>query len=205
MEFNTLAATEAVERTSAALKEHHFEPLVVSTKEEALSAVKERISEGASVMNGASRTLEEIGYLEYLKGGQHGWHNLHENILAESDPSKQALLRRESVVSDYYVGSVHALTETGELVIASNTGSQLPHLAFTSPNVILVVGTNKIVPTLADGLARVNEHVIPLEDERMKGVYGYGTLYAKTLILHQENPNLGRKVHIILVEETLGF
>jgi len=106
-------------------------------------------------MNGASRTLEEIGYVDYLKSGTHGWKNLHEEILAEKDPATQALLRKQSVLSDYYLGSAHAVTQTGELVIASNSGSQLPHLAYTSPNIILVVGTHKIVPTLQDALARI--------------------------------------------------
>ena len=156
-------------------------------------------------MNGASRTLEEVGYIEYLKSGTHGWNNLHEAIVTETDPAKQAVLRKQSVISDFYLGSVHALTETGELLIASNTGSQLPHLVYTSPNIILVVSTKKIVPTLSDAFSRIEEHVVPLEDVRMKSVYGYGTTYTKTLVLHSENPALGRSVKVILVTEDLGF
>jgi hypothetical protein len=205
MEFNKLASTESLERTSANLKEHNFEPIVVETKEEALAKIKELIPNGASVMNGTSESLRQIGYVDYLKSGKHKWNNLHEVILAEPDPAKQALLRRQSVVSDYYVGSMHALTETGEIIIASNTGSQLPHSAFTSPNLIFVVGSQKITPTLNDGLDRINEHVVPLEDERMKQVYGFGTTYAKTLIMHKENPMMGRSIRIILVKESLGF
>jgi hypothetical protein len=64
-------------------------------------------------MNGASTTLQQIGYVDYLKEGKHGWNNLHDGILAEKDTAKQAELRKHSVVSDYYVGSVHALTDTG--------------------------------------------------------------------------------------------
>ena len=130
---------------------------------------------------------------------------MHANILAEKDPAKQAVLRKQSVVSDFYLGSVHALSENGEMVIASNSGSQLPHLAFTSPNIILVVGEQKLVPTLSDALKRVEEHVIPLEDERMKGAYGFGTLWAKTLIMHKENPAIGRTVRVLIVKESLGF
>ncbi len=156
-------------------------------------------------MNGSSETLSEIGYIDFLKSGQHGWNNLHELILAEPDQVKQGLLRRQSVVSDYYLGSVHALSETGEMVIASNTGSQLPHSAFTSTNLIYVVGSQKITPTLLDALQRLNEYVVPMEDERMKKAYGFGTTHAKTLIMHKENPMFGRNIKVIIVKESLGF
>ncbi len=204
-DYDTLASKESIDRTIDALKKNNFLPYQVKTKEEALAKIKEILPEGVSIMNGASVTLQEIGFIDFLKSGNHKWKNLHEAILAESDPQKQALLRRQSVVSDYYLGSVHAVSETGELVIASNTGSQLPHLVYTSPNIVLVVGAQKIMPTLPDAIRRLEEYVIPLEDKRMKEAYGMGTTYAKTVILHRENPMFGRKVHIIIVDENLGF
>jgi hypothetical protein len=156
-------------------------------------------------MNGASRTLDQIGFVGHLQSGEHDWHNLHDAILSEKDPAEQAKLRRMSVVSDFYVGSVHALSQTGEMVIASNTGSQLPHLVYTSPNIILVVSTKKITPTLADAMKRLEEHVIPLEDERIQKAHSIHTTHAKTLIMHKENPSMGRKVYVLLVQEDLGF
>jgi len=197
--------TESIEKAVAALKEHGFDPIQVDTKEEALAKVKELIPEGASIMNGTSQTLREIGLIDYLKEGTHPWENNHDAILAETDMAKQGQLRREAVISDFYLGSAHAVTETGELLIASNTGSQLPHLVFTSPNIVLVVGANKIVPTLADAFKRVEEHVVPLEDERMKQAYGFGTTWAKSVVLHKENPMMGRKIHVVIVNEELGF
>ncbi|HEX2792781.1 MAG TPA: lactate utilization protein [Candidatus Paceibacterota bacterium] len=206
MDFTTLATPDTIERTMNALAERGFQPVAVSSKEEALARIKELVPAGASVMNGASETLREIGYLDFLKEGSHPWRNLHDAIIAEADPAAQARLRRESVVSDCYVGSVHALTEGGEMLIASNSGSQLPHLAFTSPSVVLVVGSNKVVPTLQDAFARIAEHIVPLEDARMRSVYGYGTDWSKSLILHKENPAMGRSVHVIIVrDERLGF
>jgi L-lactate utilization protein LutC len=172
---------------------------------ETLEAIKKLIPQGASVMNGASVTLEQIGFVDYLKAGEHGWNNLHATILAEQDKEKQAQLRKLSVVSDFYLGSAHALTEGGELVIASNTGSQLPHLVFTSPNLILVVSTKKIVPSLEAGFERLEKHVVPLEDVHMKEKYGSGTKRNKTVILHGENPNMKRSVTVLLVNEDLGF
>ena len=156
-------------------------------------------------MNGSSRTLEEIGFVDYLKSGQHGWNNLHATVLSEKDAATQMRLRKEAVLSDFYLGSVHAITEGGESVIASNSGSQLPHIVFTSPNVIFVVSVKKIVPTLADAMKRLEEHVVPLEDERLMQVYNAHTQISKIVIFKKENTRMGRRVHMILVEESLGF
>lgn len=205
MDYTTLATDASLAKTVAALTANNFSPVVVETKAEALSLIKELIPQGASVMNGASVTLSEIGLVDYLKEGKHGWNNLHDGILAETDPEKQAVLRQHSVISDYYLGSVHAVTENGELFIASNSGSQLPHLVYTSKNIILVVGAHKVTPTLDAAFKRVAEHVIPLEDARMQQVYGYGTSHTKTVILHKENPAIGRTVKVLLVKEQLGF
>ncbi len=205
MQYTELAGQERVAKTALALKERNFEAVVVATKEEALEHIRQNIPAGASVNNGSSTTLSEIGFVDYLKAGDHTWNNLHEAILAESDPVKQAELRHQSVFAEYYLGSAHALTETGELVIASASGSQLPSLGFTSPNIILVVGTQKIVPTLESALARVRDHVFPLENERMKAAGMGGSVLAKILILEQEPAFMNRKVKVILVNERLGF
>ncbi len=206
MEYTTLAAEDTLTTTIAALSINNFLPEVVATKEAALERIQALIPAGALVMNGTSTTLQQIGYIDYLKTGNHGWVNKHETILEEKDPAKQALLRK-SATADYYLGSVHSVTQNGELVIASASGSQLPFLAFTAQNLILVVSTEKITPTLTDAFARIDTHVVPLEDARMKSVYGpqSGTIHAKTLILHKEPSFAGRNIHVLLVEEKLGF
>ena len=203
--FDELASPEVVNKTEKMLKENGFLPEVVATSADAFARIKELIPAGASVMNGASQTLTQIGFVDYLKGGTHGWNNLHANILAETDKDKQALLRKQSVISDFYLGSAHAITEDGDLLIASNSGSQLPHLAFTSPNLILVVGTHKITADMMEAMARLKEYVFPLEDARMKSVGGSGSFISKILILNREQAFSGLKFHILLVNEKLGF
>ena len=205
MNYDTLASKESIEKTIDALKERGHLPELVESRAEALKRIKELIPKDASVMNGSSRTLEEIGFVDYLKVGKHGWNNLHDAILSEKDPAKQAALRKQSALSDYYLGSVHAITETGEMLIASNSGSQLPHIAFTSPHLILVVGAQKITPTLADAFDRLEKHVIPLEDERMQKAMGMGTYPSKILVIKREQSFMGRKSHVIFVNESLGF
>jgi len=205
MKYNKLAEKEIVLRTTETLKSNGVEVFMVESGVLALEKIKELIPEGASVMNGSSKTLEQTGFVEYLKSGKHKWNNLHEAIISEKDPSKQMALRKEAVLSDFYLGSVHALAETGEFIIASNSGSQLPHVVFTSPNLIFVVSTKKIVPTLADAMKRLEEYVIPLEDQNMMTKYNMHTAISKIVIFKHENPMMGRKVRMILINEDLGF
>ena len=205
MNYETLANAESINKVVDGLRERGIEGVVVESRAEALEKIKSLIPQGASVMNGSSRTLEEIGFVDYLKSGSHGWKNVHEEILAEHDPAKQAALRKAAVLSDFYLGSVHAIAQTGQMVIASNSGSQLPHLVFTSPNLILVAGTQKITLHLDAALARVREYVLPLEDKRMKDAGMGGSAISKLLIFEREPAFMGRKVYIIFVDEKLGF
>jgi hypothetical protein len=202
-----LASKESIDTAKTALAANGFKPETVATGADALARIKQLIPAGVTVMNGASKTLEQIGYLDYLKSGQHGWKNLHEGILGESDPAEQAKLRKLATISDFYLGSAHAITEKGEIVVASGSGSQLPHLAHTSPNVILIVSTKKIVTNLDAAFDRIETQVVPLEDLKIKSKLGpeSGTVHAKTLILRKESPLMGRTVRIIFVEEDLGF
>jgi hypothetical protein len=205
MEYNTLKTKEVTTKVIEALNKKNVQAFTVESGKDALGKIKELIPAGASVMNGASVTLEQIGFVDYLKSGEHGWNNLHEGILAEKDPAIQASLRKQAVLSDYYLGSVHALTETGEYLIASNSGSQLPHIVFTSANLIFVVSTKKIVPNITEAMNRLMEYIMPLEDKHMKEKYGVGTAANKILIVNGENGMMQRKVTMILVNEDLGF
>lgn len=205
MNYDILASKEIIDRTLNSLNKKGYSVDVVENGVAALEKIKSLIPQGASVMNGSSKTLQEIGYSDYLKIGKSGWNDLHAKVDAEPDPVKRAEIRKSTIFSDFYLGSVHALTEDGQMVIASNTGSQIPHLASTSQNIILVIGTQKIVPDLTEAFKRLEEYVYPLEDKRLKELYGAGTMLNKILIFKGENPRLGRKVNIILVNEKLGF
>ena len=205
MSYNEIPEQKSIETTQAALLEKKYAVEVVSSAAEALESIKKAIPADASVMNGSSVTLEQIGFVEYLKSNEHSWNNLHATIVAEEDQVQQQKLRQAALHAEYYLGSVHALTETGEMMIASNTGSQLPHLAFTSQNLIIAVGAQKIVPTLDDAFSRLTEYVVPLEEDHMQQKYGVGTQLNKILIVKNESTMTNRNVQVILVTENLGF
>ena len=101
------------------------------------------------------------------------------------------------------LGSVHAVTESGALMTASMSGSQLGPYASGAGRVILVVGTQKIVSDLDEGLRRINEYSLPLEDARAQAAYGIRSAVNKVLIINREI--VPERITVVLVDEVLGF
>ncbi|MFZ3169277.1 MAG: lactate utilization protein [Candidatus Methanoperedens sp.] len=204
MKYDTLASKDVIKRTMEALKTRNVNAELVDTKEDALTKINALIPPGKEVMTGGSTTLDQIGFTDLLKSGKHPWKNLKGQILSEKDPGKQMELRKKSVTSEYFLGSVHAVVETGEILIVNATGSSIPSDSFSSDNVIWIVGTQKIVPTLEEGFKRIREYCFPLEDKRMKSIGSSGTTLGKYLIFEKEI-NKNRKINLIFVNEKLGF
>jgi len=202
----TLAGKERLYRTMAALHDRGIQAEISTSRPNALARLHELIPAGSSLMTGASATLKEIGFESELMSGNHPWNWLKPAILAEKDPESQQDLRRHSSISDCFVGSVQAVTEAGELVIASGSGSQIAAYAYSSPRVIWVVGGQKIVADLESALRRVREWCVPKMEEltRASGRPDLGVV-GKLLIFEREMAHLSRNVHLILVEDMLGF
>ena len=206
MAYDALPAAEIVQRTVESVNARGIHTELVETKEAALERVQAIIPPGAVVMTGASVTLQQIGFENVLITGNHPWRNFKADLLAEKDPVKQSAMRREGTLAEFFLGSVNALAETGELVFASGSGSQLPAYAYTSRNVIWVAGTQKIAPTLEDAIRRVREYVLPLEDQRQKSLGNQaGSRINRILSIEGEPAYLRRNLTLILVNEALGF
>lgn len=202
--YNILAPTDSVEKTVAAVQARGIEVTLVAHRAHALQRLTDLLPSGASLMTAASITLKEIGFEALLKDGSHSWKNLKDAILAEQDLDAQRRLRQKATLADYTVGSVQAIAETGEIVVASGSGSQLPGYVYSSNNVIWVAGVQKIVPTLDAALRRVREYSLPMEDARMKSIGRAGSHLNKIVIFERESPSPVRKVHLILVNEVVG-
>jgi len=200
--WRVLPSIETTQATMQALERRGIHPELVPNGPSALSKLAGMIPAGADVMTAGSRTLEEIGLTDLLKSDEQRWHSLKAAILAETDPEKQLQLRRSATLSDYYLGSVHAVTRAGQVVTASGSGSQLAAYAYSARHVIWVVGTQKIVPSLETALERVREYALPLEDSRMKSIGNGGSVLGKVLITEHERPG---RVSLIFVNEPLGF
>ena len=206
MTYDTLPTPERVLHTVESVNARGIHTEFVETKEAALERVRSLIPPGCVVMTGGSVTLQQIGFEEILISGNHPWRNFKADLLAEKDPVKQSAMRREGTLAEFFLGSMNALAETGELVFASGSGSQLPAYAYTSRNVIWVVGAQKITPTLDDALRRVREYALPLEDQRQKRLGNKaGSRINRILIIEGEPAYLRRNLTLILVNQILGF
>ncbi len=204
LSYTDLATASQVQQTAEAVQARGIKVHIVDTPAQALEKIHELIPAGSDVMTGGSQTLREIGLEDLLMAKTHPWVNLKDAILAENNPVKQGHLRAQSTLAQYFLGSVHAIAETGEIVIASGSGSQIPSYAFSSRNVIWVAGTQKIVPNLDAALKRVREYALPQEDKRMKALGYPGSAITKLLIVEAEPAMLQRNVNLILVNHLVG-
>jgi L-lactate utilization protein LutB len=201
--LDQLPSDEAVETTVQNLEANGFEVVVVDTAEAALEALQSHIPADASVMNGHSTTLEEIGFVDHLTEGDHEWESLPNEVWSIDDDAERQAARRESQTADYFVGGINAIAQTGELVAADRSGSRIGAYPFAAGNVVIVSGVNKIVPTLDDALDRLESVAYPLENERAKEAYGVDSAIAKQLIFRQELDE-GRTT-VVLVRDQFGY
>ncbi|MCP8304187.1 MAG: lactate utilization protein [archaeon] len=192
-----------IEKTANSIRDRGVKVIVVDSRREAFEKILEIVPKDTEISNGSSTTLHEIGFMDYLESGRHGWRNLHEEIIKEDDKEKRADLRRKSVTAEYFLGSVNAIAQTGELVACDASGSRVTAYPYAAKNLILVAGAQKIAPTLEDAMKRVREYVYPLEDKRALKAYGVHSTIGKWVIIERER-NLGR-ITLILVKEKLGF
>jgi YkgG family uncharacterized protein len=200
--FAGVATDEQIQRTAKALEANNIHTLIAENGEEAKRLFFELIPEGSEVFLGASVTLETLGIKDEIdKSGR--FNALRPKIFAMNRETQGREIRKLGGAPDYAAGSVHAVTEAGQVLIASNTGSQLGPYASGAGKVIWVVGAQKLVRDLDEGLRRLQEYTYPLEEEHMQGLYGVGTHINKILIVNAElRPN---RITMIIVKEELGF
>jgi len=177
----------------------------LDNEKEALELLKHKIPKGASLYTTGSTTLQEIGFIDYLKG-ETGFDNIKAKIFTEQDPEKQGQLWAQAYTADYFISSAAAVTHNGEFVAADASGTKVGGF-HTAKNLILVVGSNKIVPDKQTALKRTHEFCLPLESARARVVYKVpGSAINNLFEINGPNPfgNQGR-VHFIIVRKTLGF
>ncbi|MDQ1714340.1 MAG: hypothetical protein QOC60_285 [Frankiaceae bacterium] len=198
-----LPADEArTARTAAALEANGMTVLRATDGAVAKKLVLDLIAEGSQVHQGASQTLDVLGITDELeKSGRYD--AVRPRTFSMDRATEAREIRRLAASPDVMLGSVHAVTETGSLVAASLSGSQLGPYASGAGQVIFVVGTQKIVPDLEAALRRVDEYAFPLEDARAQTAYGIHSAVNKVLIIHREFAP-GR-ITVVLCDEALGF
>jgi hypothetical protein len=200
--FGTVADETSVTRAAAALESNGIGVLRASDAAEAKRIVLGLIPAGSHIYHGASQTLEVTGITEELEKSSR-FTALRPRIYSMDRQTRADEIRRLTSSPDVMLGSVHAVTETGSLITASMGGSQLGPYVSGAGRVILVVGTQKIVSDLEDGLRRIDDYAFPLEDARAQAAYGIHSGVNKILIINREiTPG---RITVVLVDEVLGF
>jgi acyl-CoA hydrolase len=192
---------DVIERVAEALRGHNIETIVVDTADEARTAVLAMIPDGAEVYTGKSKTLEDTGlFAELVESGRYD--SVRTHLFAMDRATQGREIRKLIAAPDYMLGSVAALTEDGALVAASATGSQLGPYAASAGRVILIVGSQKIVPDLDAAFRRINEVSFPYENEQVRARLGVDTVLEKILVIYGEW-RAGRTT-VVLVREHVG-
>jgi hypothetical protein len=197
----TPASADRIERLAQTLESHNIEAIVVATGAEARDRVLAMIPVGAEVHWGTSATLDDIGVTEALlaKGR---YDPVRPRYQAMDRATQGREIRKVMAAPDFMLGSAQAITDDGELVIASYSASQIGPIALSAGRVILVVGSQKIVADLDEGIRRAREHVLPYESVRLQERIGVPTRLAKLLVVYEE-PRPGRMT-VVVVREPVG-
>ncbi len=180
-----------------------MEPIFVPDRAAALVKVLEMLPKGKLISHGTSTTLIEIGLVDTLQEPRSGFRYGNAEWQAEKDADRRGRLRaRITAESDVFLGSVQALCETGEAIGADASGSRQAGYVYGPSKVVWVVGMNKLVPTVEEGLRRLHEVAFPLEDARMKRTGARGSLIGKIVLYERDRPG---RIQLVLVGEKLGF
>ena len=199
--FTALPDDETLAATVVALEEHGFSVDVVDDFDAARAAVLARIPEGASVLTNASVTLQETGIADAIDDGG-PYDSIRTKLIGLDYATQMPEMKAIAAQPDYSLGSVHAVTHDGTLMIASASGSQFASYAWGAANVIFVVGAQKLVPTPEAARERIYEHSLKLEDARAYAAYGQNSFVGKILEIHQELPG---RIHVVLIRRSVGF
>jgi L-lactate utilization protein LutC len=200
--YNQLATETQIERVAQALETNNIHTIVVETGKDACDTVLSLLPEGAEVHSAASRTLDQIGLTEAIE--KSGCYRAIRPQLRRLDRLTQAQeIRKLASAPEYMLGSVQAVTESGQVVIGSGSGSQIGPYASGAGKVIWIVGAQKLVPTLEDALDRLHYHSLPLENERMQTTIGRPAHLNQILII--QGALFPGRFTMVIVKENLGF
>ena len=201
VDFAAPASEAKLEALAGKLRERNFEVVIVQNGEEAKAEVLKRIPEGARVHSGKSKTLEDAGlFKEFMENERYDF--VRRTTMKLDLRTQRDEMRKLGAAPDVMVNSAHAVTEAGQIVITSASGSQIGPIASGAGKLILVIGAQKVVPDLDTAFRRIQEYVFPYEDARLRETLGVGTQITRTLIL--ERDFVPGRTTIVLVRDPIG-
>lgn len=199
--FAQAASDDRIKKTKAGLESRGFKVLIVDDLTQLHDKIVELIPKGSEVFTATSQTLDRAKLTEELNSSDYV--SVRDKFMSlYGQPEKELEMKRIGSASDYAVGSVHAITEDGQAVIASASGSQIPNYVYGAKNFIWAVGSQKIVKNLDEAIERIENYSYHLEDVRAQKAYGVHSSINKLLIYRKEPQGRGT---VIIIREPAGF
>jgi hypothetical protein len=196
------ASEETIQQVAQRLRERNIEAVVVDDGDQARALVLARVPEGAEVYSGKSKTLQDAGIFDVIHD-ESRYNPLRPRMFKMDRQTQAREIRKLIGTPDYMLGSVNAITEDGMLVAASATSNQIGPYANTAGKVILVVGSQKIVPDLNAALERIRNYVLPWESEQVRKALNRDSFIGKILIVEREW--LEGRMTVVLVRQPIGI
>ncbi len=201
-DFSQLASEESINKSKAALEKNGVEVFVVENGSQAKEKVLALIPKGAEVMTMSSETLRLTGIAEHINtSGEYA--SVRKRFETMDRKTQNLEMQKIGAAPEWAIGSVHAVTEKGEVLIASGSGSQLPAYAYGSPHVLWVVGAQKLVKDFSEGLERLYNYCQPLENERTEKTRGFSSSVNKILVINSELQ--ANRLKMVIIKEKIGF
>ncbi len=201
-DFRSPAQEAIIQKVAEALRANHIVTHVVDTREDARRLVLELVPEGSEVHSGKSKTLADTElFQEMFESGR--YESLRARFMAMDRKTQAREIRKLIAAPDYMLGSVQAVTEGGDLVVASASSSQLGPYASGAGQLILVVGSQKIVRDLEQAFRRIEQHVFPYEDAMVHERLKIHTFIGKILVIRREW--VEGRITVVLVREPVGL
>lgn len=195
------------------LEKRNMEGVFCETKEDALAKALNYIEEGSSVTWGGSMSISEIGLMDAVKNGNY---EIIDRSVAKNYDEQREIFSK-AVLADYYLMSSNAITLDGELINIDGTGNRVACLTYGPKNVIMIVGMNKVVNDVEDGIKRVRNFASPPNTLRlglktpcsMTGrcgdCYGDTCICSQIVVTRRQSAAMRGRIKIILVGESLGY
>jgi uncharacterized protein YecE (DUF72 family) len=200
--FSKRAAEEQIQKTAESLRKRGFTVQIVDSPAEAREFVRSTLPPDKTVFTALSETVRLSGLDQDINGPESKYKSIRRE-LEKFDPKTQFRERvKLGAAPDVIVGSVHAITEAGQVLVGSGSGNQLGPYAASAEKAIWIVGSQKLVPDLSTGLRRLETYSYPLEDARMHKTRNISSFLAKILIINGDYPG---RITVVLVREPIGF
>lgn len=201
-DFSKAVSKEEIKKAIKSLQSHGIGAELFETSEAATQKIVHIVPKDAEVFTMSSATLDESGLADIFNSDAYS--SVRNNLMTLDREKDSKKMRKLGTAPDYAIGSVHAITQDGKLVIVSNTGSQLPAYAYGAEKVIFVVGAQKIVKDLPEAMERIEKYTLPLESKRVQKAYGMPeSAIRKWLIIDSEiDP---QRIQVLIINQNIGY